>query len=692
MFWYNFVSWVIIAIEVLVVAFIVGSAIKNRKFSLTENAWYFIPSLLILYALYATDLVYVTSVSGEGRSIYAFINIIDACYDVYKPDIAYAELLLENDVYSVAFFIGVVIALGVFISFAINVVYYFFYSKLHISNFFKRGCDIVIAEDKDFDVYKKTYANSVLLLQECPNKDQKKAYREKGVVYFVCDVSDHAFNARFAKYVNNGKDYNFICLKEHDYTLKVIAVFKSFVKENKSENFYLHVEFDYKNYKSINEVVLEDRDFTAYLNCFNKYELTARKFVQNYPVTKFIPSDFFNHEKAIIKPEKNVNVFYVGFGKTSYALFNASTMNDKLVTEKDKKLTEKFISYYLYDKESCKDESRNKAFYNDRYFLQEYNSEEYFEPIEQNRNVKFMCLDIDHEDGAYDYQQKLRDCKDDFNNIVIALGADVENVDTAIKTVLYLRQHDIENYHIFIHLRTEREEYRTFFDTDKITFFGDESFTINHSVIVDETLMNRAKTVNRSYEEKRKAISKWTRLSSIKKLSNVYAGLNLRLKLNLLGYDLKENDGKNFDEKLNRELITRLTDETPSVNAPYEDYLFFNTDKFNSANALSYQEKLRWNAFYLNNGYALLKKAEVKVISESQIVKDNDAKKLHACLTTVEGLDEYHRLVAELLSGVSGKTLEEELANINTYKYDYSVLDVIKTFDKDSPMVIVKRS
>ena len=71
--------------------------------------------------------------------------------------------------------------------------------------------------------------------------------------------------------------------------------------------------------------------------------------------------------------------------------------------------------------------------------------------------------------------------------------------------------------------------------------------------------------------------------------------------------------------------------------------------------------------------------------------KDDDSKKLHACLTTVEGLDEYHQQIAKELSKITNKTVEEELINADTYKYDYSVLDVIKSFKQDSPMVIVKR-
>ena len=75
MFWYNFVSWVIIAIEVLVVAFIVGSAIKNRKFSLTENAWYFI-------TLNAFSIIFLILLAPTPSS-FAFVAIASIHFSSY---------------------------------------------------------------------------------------------------------------------------------------------------------------------------------------------------------------------------------------------------------------------------------------------------------------------------------------------------------------------------------------------------------------------------------------------------------------------------------------------------------------------------------------------------------------------------------------------------------------------------------
>ena len=94
---------------------------------------------------YAIDLIYTAMVSGVAPSVYAFLNIIESCYNVFKAVVSYEGILLltANSVYPIAFFIGVVLALGVFISFAINVVCYFFYSKISAKKILRNGRFVV---------------------------------------------------------------------------------------------------------------------------------------------------------------------------------------------------------------------------------------------------------------------------------------------------------------------------------------------------------------------------------------------------------------------------------------------------------------------------------------------------------------------------------------------------------------------
>jgi hypothetical protein len=259
-----------------------------------------------------------------------------------------------------------------------------------------------------------------------------------------------------------------------------------------------------------------------------------------------------------------------------------------------------------------------------------------------------------------------------------------------MKTAMLFKQNDFYNYHIFVRVKKYQKEYDQFFD-GKATFFGYDDFVINHKVIVDENLTAKAKSVNASYQQKTKELSKWARLSAIKKMSNIYSGLNARLKLNLLGYDLMENDGTNYSESVMNELKAKLKENAPTEQSTYADYFFFDKDIISPANVLAYQEKLRWNAFYINNGYAPMPKSDICYKKDCGFYKDDDEKKLHACITTDRGLDEYHRLIAKLKSEQTGESFEDCLNDLQTYKYDYSFSNVVETFTKDSDLVIVKK-
>ena len=56
-----------------------------------------------------------------------------------------------------------------------------------------------------------------------------------------------------------------------------------------------------------------------------------------------------------------------------------------------------------------------------------------------------------------------------------------------------------------------------------------------------------------------------------------------------------------------------------------------------------------------------------------------------------EGLNDYHRLLAELLTKENNKTLEENLNIVETYKYDHMIVESFKPMFENSNYRIVKR-
>ncbi len=686
---YSVISIALIVIEAAFAVYYLYQLIKRGENSLKEKGVSLIGNAVILYALYAMGLAYDIS-SGERVSVYEFVNVISCVKDVFGASISLqnSALLSDSGVYSAAFFIGVSFAYANFIYFLVSLVDFFFFRLRRRRKLLKSGCDVIIGYNENVETYLKNYEKCLVFLQKPPSAELKKQFRENKTAYISGDICEESFKKHFAHAVNNGKDFHFIALTEESETLKIIAVFKRFLKETEAENFYLYVNFDYKNYLSLNERILEDQKYTAFITCFNENELIARKFAENYPITRFAPDDFFDFQKGVIKEGKKFNVYYLGFGNVLSAVHRMSVMNDNLVTVASGKVAPLSVNYFAFDKVDRKNENKNSHFYDKRYFssLEGYSEQEYFKTPEKIYRAEFLPLDLDHKDGDGNFKKIILENKNQYNVLFVSIGSDVGSIDYALKLVMFFNQNEVENYHIYVKVDSYQEEYDDFFD-EKVTLFGDKQGVFNHEIIVDESLMAKAKSVNASYEEKKKQTMKWKSLSAIKKTSNVYSGLNLRLKLNLLGYDLQ--DGAVYDAKIKEEVVNKLKEGSP-VGKKYEEYLFWNKKDFCAANALAYQEKLRWNAFYIVNGYAPMKKSDVKY-EDGALVKEDDKKKLHACLTTVEGLDEYHKKVAETISEKEKIPYATALEKANTYVYDYSVIDVVESLNEKSKTVIVRR-
>ncbi len=87
----------------------------------------------------------------------------------------------------------------------------------------------------------------------------------------------------------------------------------------------------------------------------------------------------------------------------------------------------------------------------------------------------------------------------------------------------------------------------------------------------------------------------------------------------------------------------------------------------------------------------LFPKKEIKILN-GKIIKDDCKKRTHACLTTYEGLDDYHNYVVNKIYKGKDKeqfkeyfikelgdsfTVNDALKYFDTYKYDYNLIDSI---------------
>jgi len=64
---------------------------------------------------------------------------------------------------------------------------------------------------------------------------------------------------------------------------------------------------------------------------FNPYEVRARKFLWENPITKLIPFHWIDTEKARLKDKHKITNIFVGFGSTNMAILKKSIVNNQLL-------------------------------------------------------------------------------------------------------------------------------------------------------------------------------------------------------------------------------------------------------------------------------------------------------------------------------------------------------------------------
>ena len=84
----------------------------------------------------------------------------------------------------------------------------------------------------------------------------------------------------------------------------------------------MHIEAFIEEQPTINEHFIKNvsKESNSYVTCFNKYELYARKFIMEHPISKYIPRDFYDEKNFSLKENKKINVVFLGFGKVSLSL------------------------------------------------------------------------------------------------------------------------------------------------------------------------------------------------------------------------------------------------------------------------------------------------------------------------------------------------------------------------------------
>lgn len=462
-----------------------------------------------------------------------------------------------------------------------------------------------------------------------------------------------------------------------------------------------------ENQSTFNELAARSR---GHINLLNRYEQIAFDFVDQYPLTHFMTDAQIDFSDGLIKKEAEINVCFIGFGLTNRQIFLKTVANSQFFTEVNQKLVHKKVHYYVFDKaDAHNDKNLNQNYF--RYSLEfykqykkykekmlgegkneksedwdylplpDYPADDWFNP---ERNMELSDKDAYFEEhfckvdiNSYGFYDRLREVfkkENSYTYIIIAFGEDLENVDLAKKIAARLSMWGkAKDTHVFAKVRNGALFGAGNADDSGVIMFGstESVYDIHKIANYEITKMAFSKSFVHTRESgkdeneiRRKAVSKWMDLKMDQKMGNFYCCLNLRTKLNLLGFDYvkKQTDGDIGDLD---EFETKYYG--PAGKSEVCEALYWDGSV---RTLLAMQEHQRWNANYICAGVIPSTKSEITAGSG----KDMEHRLVHYNLTTFEGLEEFRALTGT-----------------EVRKYDYRIMDYAGAILSDAGYKIVRK-
>lgn len=681
-------------------------SVKNKNGLISKKSMlYLAPTFLIIYFLHITAAAF----NGEKIDFFYCFSLVNTTLEVFKFKAVKSLLLPLCEAYPIfyadfvlAFLLGVVTAILSIASFFSRRISNYFAVKILL----RKECDVVVGDSANGIKYVKDTKNALLLGANI-NSQRYAELLSQGVRVLKRSLKPKQLARLFKK-----GEYNIIVFR--DGKLSYSKVIESFTELKSDCDIKIHFEANQQEMKILKEKFIPkaDKNEKLYMTGFNKYELMARRFIVDYPITKYIPRSFYN-DNYTLKNDKQINIVFVGFGKVNYQLFRMCAMQFQFARENGDKLASKPVRYHVYDNVNAA--LHNEFFSRILYEFDEEFSDCNFPKPEKICDIHVHEADINSVEVKKDFKALVT--QDSFTYFIVSLDNDLEDASYA-QTVKRLFGEN-ENYRIFVRAKNFNGEKLNELN-DRVIYFGEDRKLYTHANIVNDDLTELAQRINLLYnqisdppawlvnardkknltaaqqrellnenlasEESKKLMRrKWAELPYIEQASNLYHALNLPFKLNLLGFDMvkmsAENDCGVTEAEFNEHYINS------GREGDYGDYSFY--FKTESSNVLAYIEHSRWNALYILYDYKQMKKFDMRVV-DGQDEKGNPVKimphknktlKQHACLTTYYGLDELIRYKYKAL--YPEETLSEENYKTDArlrelgkiYAYDYMDLD-----------------
>lgn len=751
-----FIGSILIVLEVLIIALLVVNMVRKRKFIDKSNILYVLLVFLLSWLMYSIALfynnIYVEATSTSFISILALaknaleVFIFDFNVDLLLPIMNSSVIMVIP--YSIMLIIASLTTIFTFVVVVYDILNNIFKNKIIL----KQNGDIILGVSESSKKYNKLNPNSIIWDDKINGTDFKELLNNGFVVY-----NEKLTANRLAFKLRKGT-HHLILFKDSSYSYshvlnlfeqvvakknkkieakfekikpKLITKFeKEYENNNKNENanvkdkekakekflqeefeklksnnfLYLHVESSIEEMEAIKEEFadLVGSDINSFVTCFNKYQNIATDFIKNYPISYFMPRNFFNKNYSL-KENKKVNVVFVGFGNVNLELFKMMAIQFQFAKEKTTKnklsaFKIEPVNYYVYDNND--DKLCNKYFTKlDYEFKRDFKNFK-LDKMEKICNLKHEKINIYSEKLKQDIENLITE--DSYTYIIVSVKSDLENIAFAEHLQNYFSFK--QNFKIFTRVK-ENVFYEKPSAKREITFFGKEDSLYLHNAITNNELITLAQNIKSAHAEKLGKIEeyKFHNLPLIDQYSKINLALSMFFKVGLMGYKLVEKNEvfklKNYEVCSVENFIENFSHK--KLSDMKKDYNTFFDDL--ASNLMAYIEHSRWNAHYYLSDYKPMDISEFAPKKDGQIgaLKSYKAKK-HSSLTSYDGIDtlcKYIYLMQKYgkdytkhkLSEITKEELNsEEFRKIEKYSYDYRILDFITNLANKNYVLVKK--
>ncbi|WP_162146942.1 hypothetical protein [Acholeplasma granularum] len=625
---------------------------KHTQTLLSKNTFInIIPVTFIMFFLY---ILAITNNQNDFKIIYIIQSLVASiktfAFEVNSDYVL--NLLEENRLYAITFYIGYILAILTIIGSTLGIIKSSIKNQIKVFMLQRKDVDVILGvSNTSLEYAKNNLKQSIILLTDNESYEQIPFLRQTGIAY----IKSNLLPKVILKKLNRKVRYNLISFETNETNYQKFINLLSAINHT-HHNFYLYLEANYYDVETIrSEIILNTtKNLYCYINVFSRHQMIARKFITEITIPKLLPESFINQNRSI-KNDKNINIFFLGFGKVNQSLFKNFIENNQLVTTINNELKPKLVNYYIVNDDE-KFKNRDDFILNE---ISNYKKESLDLPVPDDLcNFKMITGNL-YDINTINEIKNLSKDENAFNIFIVSFGTDLENIELSnfIKN-----KFNISNYSIIC-----RSKYIDIKDHNIIKF-GSEDETITHENItnneLDSLAMNLFNSYNKLSKTNKEIQTSFLKLPNIEYYSNYSSALNIYYKLHLLGLDLTKDNKIGLSKD---EFMKIYSEGTPKV-LNYESYFMTNP-----RNVISYSEKLRWNAYYLFNGFKQMKLSDIKINPYTLDYQRKDIKnKTHACLTSYEGLDRLHKEVKEVFKKL-GK--EVTLMDVETYKYDYMAFD-----------------